>query len=458
MKKILFTAMLLAGVVGYGQNGDCSVVVPSEETGNGGNITTGGTYEYSSATDFDVERGTIFTVNQIKFHAFKGPEDLEYVVVNFWSEVGGMPGEILHSYTNLIPASQEFAYTSGIENMDVYQIVVDIPETEFPRGKYFMELQAAPGDEIAVSWEIAGEYTTSVGRFDISRFDQDPWFSGFSYYDQVFEISGTCTDTDEEQPDFGEECGQGNAGNDHETGFSLGGFNLADDFIVEENTIFTLSGFKMSTLQLGNIKNATIKIRKEENGMPGEVVYSVDQKGPKTENYFGYWPLEGFPLDVVAVDLEFELDEPVELEAGTYFLEIKATAFPFTDVLVWEATSLPGIGGNIFWSTDNGQSWTEEAGYNFVFNVEGFCRSTLGTNDVDNSDFDFYPNPVKNELNITSKSDLRNIRVYNLSGQMVLNSKSLTKKLDTSSLPTGVYLVKVELENGSIETFKILKR
>src|SRR5690606_9569991 len=176
----------------------------------------------------------------------------EYVVVNFWSEVGGMPGEILHSFTNLIPVSQEFAYTSGIENMDVYQIVVDIPETEFPRGKYFMELQAAPGDEIAVSWEIAGEYTTSLGRFDISRFDQDPWFSGFSYYDQVFEIIGNCESTGEEEPDYGDFCSQGNAGNKHETGLRFPAI-LADDFIVEENTTFFLSDFKMTTLQLGNI-------------------------------------------------------------------------------------------------------------------------------------------------------------------------------------------------------------
>ena len=77
---------------------------------------------------------------------------------------------------------------------------------------------------------------------------------------------------------------------------------------------------------------------------------------------------------------------------------------------------------------------------------------------MEDSSFDFYPNPVKNKLNITSKSDLRNISVYNLSGQLVMNSKFPSKKLDTSSLSAGIYMVKVELENGRNETFKIVKR
>lgn len=455
MKKILFTAMLIAGVVGYGQNDDCAIAVPSEETGNGGNITTGGIYEYSSATDFDVERGTVFTVNQIKFHAFKGPEGLEYVVMNFWSEIGGMPGEILHSYTNLIPVSQELAYTSGIENMDVYEIVVDVPETEFSQGKYFMELQAAPGDEIAVSWEIAGENTTSVGRFDTSRFDQDPWFTGFSYYDQVFEILGSCEPTGEEQPDYGDSCSQGNEGNEHETGMRFFGI-LADDFIVEENTTFYLSDFKMTTLQLGNLLNANIKIRKEENGLPGEIVYSVNNKGPKTENFFGYWPFDGFPLDVVAVDLEFEFDEVIELTAGRYFLEVKVTPVPFSDFLAWEATSEPGIGGVALMSFDQGETWEESEGLNLVFEVNGFCKENLGVNDVDNSEFNFYPNPVKDELIIQSKSDLKNLSVYSLSGELIMNLK--TKKVSTKSLSQGVYIVKAELDNGKTETFKIIKK
>jgi len=457
MKKILFTAMLMAGMISFGQ--ECSYGTFSDNTGNGGNISTGGDYEYASASDFDVPFGTLFTADQVKFNLLKGAADLNYVNVSFLEEAEGMPGNVIESFNNLIPVSQELVYETEIEGLDVYQVTVDLPSTlDFPKGKYFLQLGANAGDENGAWWEITAEETTSLGRFDFAKFGDEPWFGGFSYYDYVFEVLGNCTDTGEEQPDYGDSCSQGNAANEHETGLNLAAGILADDFIVEENTTFYLNEFKISTLQLGNVMKANIRIRNSESDMPGEVIYEVNNKGPKTENFFGYWPFDGFPLDVVAVDLEFEFDEPVELAAGRYFIEVQATAFPFTDFLAWEATSLPGIGGNAFYSADEGQTWNEADGLNLVFDVSGFCKENLGTNDLENSDFNFYPNPVKDELNITSKSAVKSISVYNVSGQLVMNSKSGSKKLNTSSLTSGVYMARVELENGRIETFKIIKK
>ncbi len=457
MKKILFTAMLMAGLISFGQ--ECSYGTASDNTENGGNISTGGTFEYASASDFDIPFGTIFTVNQVKFNLLKGTSDLNYVNISFLEESEGLPGTVIESFDNVIPVSQEFVYETEIEGLDVYQVTMDLPSNlDLPQGKYFLRLGANAGDENGAWWEIAADETISVGRFDFSKFGDEPWFGGFSYYDQVFEVLGTCTDTGEEQPDYGDECSQGNAANDHETGLNLAGGILADDFIVEENTTFYLSKFKISTLQLGNIVKANIKIRTSENDMPGEVIYSVENKGPKTENFYGYWPFNGFPLDVVAVDVEFEFDTPVELTAGKYFIEIQATPFPFTDFLAWEATSLPGIGGNAFWSNNNGQTWSESDGLNLVFDVSGYCKETLGTGEMEKSDFNYYPNPVKDELNITSKSAVKNISVYNVSGQLVINSKSNSKKINTSVLSAGVYVVRTELENGQIETFKIVKK
>lgn len=455
MKKILFMAILLAGWISFGQ--ECSYGTTSDNTGNGGNISTGGDFEYTSASDFDIPLGTLFTASQVKFNLLKGTADLNYVNLSFLKETEGMPGEVIQSFENVIPVSQEFAYETEIEGLDAYQVTLDLPSVvEFPEGKYFLQLSANAGDENGAWWEIAAEETTSLGRFDFAKFGEEPWFGGFSYYDQVFEVLGACADTGEEQPDYGDECAQGNVANNHETGLNLAAGTLADDFVVEENTVFYLSKFKLSTLQLGNIKNANIKIRKSENNMPGEIVYSVENKGPKTENFFGYWPFEGFPLDVVAVDLEFEFDEPVELEAGTYFIEVQATPFPLTDFLAWEATSLPGIGGNAMFSPDQGQTWEEADGLNLIFDVSGFCRETLGTDDLENSEFGFYPNPVKDELNITSESGVKKASVYDVSGKLIMNSNS--KNVNTSSLESGVYMVRVELENGQVETFKIIKK
>lgn len=456
MKRFLFSVVLCAGVFSFGQ--ECSYSTVSDNSGNGGNISTGGAFEYASASDFDVPFATIFTANQVKFNLLKGDADLNYVNITFLADAQGMPGEPIESFEEVVPVSQELVYETEIEGLDVYQVTLDLPsDLEFPKGKYYLQLQANAGDENGAWWEIANEDTTSLGRFDFAKFGDEPWFGGFSYYDQVFEILGTCADTGEEQPDYGDECSQGNESNEHETGLNLAVGSLADDFIVEENTTFHLSSFKISTLQLGNILRANINIRASENDMPGEVLYSVENMGPKTENFFGYWPFNGFPLDVVAVDLEFDFDEPFELPAGKYFIEVQATPFPLTDFLAWEATSVSGIGGNAFESMD-GENWNEVDGLNLVFDVSGYCSETLGVGDVENSDFSFYPNPVKNELNIVSQKAVKNISVYNVSGQLSIQSKTGSSKLNTSSLPAGVYVVKAELENGVIETFKIVKR
>lgn len=458
MKKILLTTMLLAGLVSFGQN--CSYGTVSEETSNGGNISTGGAFEYFSASDFDIPFGTVFTVNQVQLNVLKGEADLEYVHVRFLEDENGKPGEPFQVFENLVPSNQEFAYTSTIEGMDAYTITVDLPTSfELSKGKYYLDIQGAPGDEVAVSWEITSENVAKVGRFDFNKFGTDPWFGGFSYYDNVFQVLGTCADSGEEQPDYGDACSQGNASNEYETGLNLRGGSLADDFIVPANTTFYLTDFKISTLQLGNIVNASISIRNSIDDRPGDVIYTVENKGPKTENFYGYHPFEGFPLEVVAVELEFKFDEAIELTAGKYFIEVhNVVNVPFTDFLAWEATSLPGIGGNAFESGDGGETWMEAEGLNLVFDVSGFCKETLGVNDLTKADFSFYPNPVKDELNIISKSEIKNVSIFNISGQVVINSKSNSKKINTSVLSAGIYVVKAELADGQIETFKILKK
>ncbi len=457
MKNFMSLSILLIGIFNFGQ---CTFGTSSAMTENGANISTGGNYEYSGATDFDVPFGKVFTVETFEFNLLKGAADLQYVNLEFIEEFAGLPSTTIHSFDQMVPVSQEFVYATEIDNLDVYKVVVEIPQTfELERGKYFIGLTAAAGDEHGAWWEIAAEDASTVGRFDFSKFENENWFGGYSYYDYVFAVSGTCADSGDEQPELGEACGQGNPIHDHEIIFDLRTGSLADDFIVAENTQFSLETLRIATLQLGNIINATLQIRNSNNDLPGEIIYSVPLKGPKTENFYGYWPVDDFPLDAASVVLDFEFDEPIELAAGKYFIEIRdVMAFPFTDILGWEGTSEAGIGGFAYESMNNGQSWTQIEGYNLVFDVEGYCQDLLGTGDLEMEEFAFFPNPVRNELNISSKSDLRNISVYNLSGQLVLNSKSTSKKLDTSSLSAGIYLVKVELKNGQTETFKIVKR
>lgn len=66
------------------------------------------------------------------------------------------------------------------------------------------------------------------------------------------------------------------------------------------------------------------------------------------------------------------------------------------------------------------------------------------------------PNPVRSVLEIQSRFRILSVTVNNLSGEQVLGVGEVSS-LDLSALPQGVYLVNVELDNGMIETHKIIK-
>lgn len=459
MKRNLFFVFALSGFLGFAQS-NCSYGAASNQTSNGENITTGGGFEYSAATDFDVQFGKVLTAKELTFNVLKGSANVSSVKVNILKEFEGMPGEVLHTFTDLTPTSQSLAYETEEENLAAYKITVAFPESfNLPKGKYFVQVQAKNVDASPVFWEITQETTRKVGRFDFTKMNTEPWFGGFSYYDHVFDIVGNCNDTGEPEPVYGTPFSQGNVGNNYETGGSLPGLSLADDFIVPANEKFTFTKFKMSTLQLGNVKYATINVRSSQNDMPGEILYSFENVGPKTENFYGYHTVQGYPLDVVAADLEFEWNQPVELLPGKYFIEVISTPMPFTDYQRWEATSQPGTGGGSYMSYDSGESWEINDGYNFVFDVSGFTKPYLAVDEVGNDAITIYPNPVSDILNINSTKEIKKVLVYNSVGQIVKTSDKLhDSKLNVSDLSKGVYFVNALLENGETKTFKMIKK
>ena len=74
-------------------------------------------------------------------------------------------------------------------------------------------------------------------------------------------------------------------------------------------------------------------------------------------------------------------------------------------------------------------------------------------------DFAYYPNPVKDVLNIKSQKEVKSVEVFNLTEQkVVLSTKVLNGQINVSSLTTGTYVFRVTMEDGKVETFKIIKK
>jgi len=85
---------------------------------------------------------------------------------------------------------------------------------------------------------------------------------------------------------------------------------------------------------------------------------------------------------------------------------------------------------------------------------------TLSIEDINavNSLVRYYPNPVKDFLNISSELDMTNVEVMNILGQTVISHdvNANDTRIDMSELPAGNYFVKVKV-NGNIKVIKIIK-
>lgn len=84
--------------------------------------------------------------------------------------------------------------------------------------------------------------------------------------------------------------------------------------------------------------------------------------------------------------------------------------------------------------------------------------ATLGSNSFHMDGFAYYPNPVKDVLNLSYVQNITEVKVYNLMGQQVM-SKSIGSdagQIDMSSLSKGAYFVKVNAQNQT-GTIRIIK-
>ncbi|HEY4539885.1 MAG TPA: T9SS type A sorting domain-containing protein [Faecalibacter sp.] len=82
----------------------------------------------------------------------------------------------------------------------------------------------------------------------------------------------------------------------------------------------------------------------------------------------------------------------------------------------------------------------------------------LGSNDIANQSIKVYPNPVKDVVNLQTSKEVKTIAIYNLAGQKIISKEVniINPSLNVSSLPKGVYILKVETNEGSI-SHKIIK-
>lgn len=87
-----------------------------------------------------------------------------------------------------------------------------------------------------------------------------------------------------------------------------------------------------------------------------------------------------------------------------------------------------------------------------------YNNNTLSTSDFNENNLKvaMYPNPVNDVLNIEIENEIKSVEIYNIQGQKVLQSSN--KQIETNSLNSGIYMVRVEDVNGAVATQKLMKK
>ncbi len=105
----------------------------------------------------------------------------------------------------------------------------------------------------------------------------------------------------------------------------------------------------------------------------------------------------------------------------------------------------------------------------FVFDSDGSLQyggyeiliscGPLSVDDYTEIDFNYYPNPVNDQLTIKAQRNVENVTVLNMLGQVVLRQSpnSLECVVNMAEMQTGAYFVRVSNGN-TIETVRVLKK
>ncbi len=249
----------------------------------------------------------------------------------------------------------------------------------------------------------------------------------------------------------------------------------ADDFVVPEGETWTVDrvlAYGTSVAQrVIAVNNAEVEIMADDNGKPGEIVYTTGKVGDLNNES---------SADRLILDIEVPFPEPAVLQPGNYWISVFAhlSYFPFALRWEWMNTSTVvgreamfinpegyrdatgNIPGNTYMKFEE---WTPQSEVfldlptDHVFFIMGESN-TLSSEQFEQDGFLIYPNPNKGEFTLKFKSKTSNIihiKINDITGRNIYH-KSYTIKGDFNNriklddLSSGVYML--EASDGISKT------
>jgi hypothetical protein len=133
----------------------------------------------------------------------------------------------------------------------------------------------------------------------------------------------------------------------------------------------------------------------------------------------------------------------------------------FADGSNVSVSAVPNTNYNFVNWTENGAVVSNSANYSFEItsdiNLVANFEFTLSVNEneVDENSIVIYPNPINDYLTIKSSSFL-SVEVFDVYGKLVLSTNE--SKIDLSSQPSGIYILKVKSLNSVVTMKRVIKK
>jgi len=194
-------------------------------------------------------------------------------------------------------------------------------------------------------------------------------------------------------------------------------FMVADDFVVDPGTQFTIHQITVDVNQPEIPSTATLNIREDNGGVPGAVVGTATMAPSEAILY-------GVAYQDPVYHLVFDLDTPIVLPEGTYYLQTQMSV-PSATVVWWVVTESGTTGNPALVSYDNGASWEVfDSAYDMAFFVAGDCEPVSSEDDCDQGD-DSAGDDVTVALQIGTGTDFSHADDFFVSPGNTLNVKQI---------------------------------
>ena len=96
--------------------------------------------------------------------------------------------------------------------------------------------------------------------------------------------------------------------------------------------------------------------------------------------------------------------------------------------------------------------------YPLMFGQKDFMD--IEENEYATANASLFPNPVEDRLSLqlSGNASCKNVEIYGIDGRLLKSQSDDFENIDVSDLPTGLYIAKINLNNGAVFTEKVVVR